>query len=77
MPTERRPTPEELSLARQARTAGAVVAVAMLLWLGAQWAGPRLGLAGNYALLFDFAALAAFVWAIVVALRVWRRRRES
>lgn len=68
---------EELALARQARTAGAVIAVAMLLWLGAQVVGPRLGLAGNYALLIDFAALAAFVWALVVAVRVWRRRRGN
>jgi hypothetical protein len=39
--------PEEMALARQARTAGLVIAVAMLLWLAAQWLGPRLGLAGN------------------------------
>jgi hypothetical protein len=78
MSTERRrPDPGELALARQARTAGAVVAAAMLAWLAAQWLGPRFGLAGNYALLVDFAALAAFVWALVVAVRVWRRRREN
>jgi hypothetical protein len=68
---------EEMALARQARLAGAVVAVAMLLWLAAQWAGPMLGLAGNYAILIDLLALAAFVWALVVALRIWRRRREE
>jgi hypothetical protein len=66
-----------MALARQARLAGAVVAVAMLLWLAAQWAGPKLGLAGNYAILIDLLALAAFVWALVVALRIWRRRREE
>ena len=77
MPERRQASREELALARQARTAAAVIAVTMLLWLAAQWLGPRLGLAGNYALLVDFAALAAFVWALVVAVRVWRRRRET
>jgi hypothetical protein len=77
MPERRKATPEEMALARQARTAGLVIAVAMVLWLAAQWLGPMLGLAGNYALLIDFAALAAFVWALVVAVRVWRRRRET
>ena len=68
---------EDLALARQARLAGAVVAVAMLVWLLAQWAGPQLGIAGNYALLIDLLALAAFVWALVVAVRIWHRRRNN
>ena len=68
---------EDIALARQARTAALVIVVAMLVWLAAQWLGPRLGLAGNYAFLIDFAALAAFVWSLVVAVRVWRRRRQN
>jgi hypothetical protein len=68
---------EEMALARQARLAGAVVAIAMLIWLAAQWLGPWLGIDGAYALLIDFFALAAFVWAMVVAARIWRRRRDN
>jgi hypothetical protein len=72
------PTPDEdMALARQARLAGAVVAAAMLIWLAAQWAGLWLGLDGSYALLIDLATLAAFVWALVVAVRIWRRRRNN
>ena len=68
---------EEMALARQARLAGVVVAAAMLIWLAAQWAGPALGIDGSYALLIDFFTLAAFVWALVVAVRIWRRRRDN
>lgn len=61
--------------AGQARMAGLVMAVTMLLWLGLQVAGSRLGWAGKYAYLFDLAAIAAFVWSLAVTFRLWRRRR--
>lgn len=71
-------TPEEdRALARQSRTVALVIAGAMLIWLGAQVVGPRLGLDGKYAILIDFAAMAAFVWAMIVTYRIWRRRREA
>ena len=49
----------ERELGRQARMVSIVIAVAMVLWLAAQWLGPALGLPGRYAFLFDMAALAA------------------
>ena len=61
--------------ASQARLAGLVMAVTMLLWLGLQVAGSRLGWAGKYAYLFDLAAIAAFIWSLAVTFRLWRRRR--
>ncbi|MGR3434774.1 MAG: DUF5337 domain-containing protein [Shimia sp.] len=67
----------ELALSRQGRTASVVIAGTMVLWLAAQWIGPALGLHGNYVFLVDFAALAALFWALVVAARIWRRRREA
>ncbi len=71
-------TPEEdRRLSRQARVVSIVIAVTMVLWLGAQWLGREIGLAGRYAILFDLAALAAFFWALVVIFRIWRRRREN
>lgn len=74
-PTER--NGEERVLARQGRQAALVIAAAMLVWLGAQWVGPELGLQARYAFLFDLAALAAFVWAMFVTYRIWRKRRDS
>lgn len=67
----------ELAQARQGRIAALVIAITMILWLAAQWLGPQIGLAGRYAFLIDFAALAAFIWAFVVAVQIWRARRED
>ena len=47
----------------------------MLLWMGAQWVGGKIGLEARYAFLFDFAALAAFFWALVVTYQIWRKRQ--
>lgn len=68
---------QEKALARQGRIAALVIAGTMLLWLGAQWLGPKLGLPGRYAILFDLAALAAFFWALVVTWKIWRKRRDE
>jgi high-affinity Fe2+/Pb2+ permease len=65
------------ALAAQARTAALVVAVAMVAWMGVQWLGGRLGWEARVAFLFDLAALAAFLWAMVVTWRVWRSGREQ
>lgn len=72
MPTER-----DRRLAAKARLAALVMAGTMVLWLGAQWLGGRLGLEARYVFLFDFAALAAFFWALVVTYQIWRARREQ
>lgn len=68
---------QEMQLARQARMVAIVIAVTMIAWLGAQWLGREMGLAGRYALLFDLAALAAFFWSLVVIFQIWRKRRED
>ena len=68
---------EDRQLAKTARMVAIVIAATMLAWIGAQWLGPRMGLAGRYAFLFDLAALAAFVWALVVTFQIWRKRRED
>lgn len=54
---------------------GLVIAATMLLWIGANALGPAMGLPGRYALLFDFAALAALFWAMVVIYQMWRARQ--
>jgi len=64
-------------LARKTRMASIVVAVTMLLWIGVQFFGKNLGLAGRYAFLFDLAALAGLFWSMVVIVQVWRARRQG
>jgi hypothetical protein len=64
-------------MARQARVVALVIAGTMVLWLGAQWLGGALDWPARFAFLFDFIALAALVWALVVTNRIRRRRREE
>ena len=71
------PTPEHIRLARDARMVGFVIAGTMILWMGAQWLGGRLGWEPRYAFLLDLAALAAFFWALVVTYQIWRRHKAA
>lgn len=73
--TDHRPDPADLHRARQARLVGIVLAVTIVLWMGAQLVGAELGLEARYAFLFDLAAIAGFVWALVVTYQIWRGRR--
>ncbi len=54
-----------------------VLAAAMLVWMGAQWLGGRMGWETRFVFLFDLAAMAAFVWSLVVTWRIWRRGRTG
>ena len=62
---------------RKARTASIVICCTAVLWLGLQLFAQQLNLAGRYAFLFDFAALAALFWAMVVLYQVRRARTEQ
>ena len=64
-------------LASKGQTVGLVIAITMVLWLAAQLLGPMLGLPGRYVFLFDFAALAAMLWAMVVTYQMWQARRDD
>lgn len=68
--------PDEQRRAAQMRRVGFVIAGTMILWMGAQWLGGRLGWEARYVFLFDLAALAAFVWALVVTFQIWRGRQK-
>ncbi|MEM9198213.1 MAG: DUF5337 domain-containing protein [Pseudomonadota bacterium] len=57
---------------RQARLAAIVIFVTMPAWLLASWLGGIYGLPTRYAFLFDFMALGAFAWAMIVLFLVWR-----
>ena len=64
-------------IARKGRHVALVVAGAMVIWFGAGILGGAMGWPGRYALLFDFAALAALIYAFVNIYQIWRLRRES
>ena len=70
-----RPDPSDLQRARQARLVAVVLAATMVLWMGAQWLGGKLGLETRFVFLFDLAAIAAFAWVLVVTYQIWRGRR--
>ena len=66
----------DIAHARQVRLIAVVLAVTMVLWMFANWAGGYYGWQTRYAFLFDLLALAAFGWALVVSLLIWRARRR-
>lgn len=69
---------KEQAIARKGRHIGVVIAVTMLLWLAMTlFIGPALQMPGRYALLFDFAALAGFIYAVINIFQLWRMRRDS
>ncbi|MDR7125075.1 DUF5337 domain-containing protein [Pseudotabrizicola sp. 4114] len=71
-----RPDPKHArKLANQARLVAIVLAGTMLLWMGAQYLGGQMGWDPRYVFLFDFAAIAAFFWALVVTYQIWRNRQ--
>jgi hypothetical protein len=59
------------------RLVGAVIALTMILWLVANWAGRQLGWPSHYAFLADMAAMGALIWSLLVVWRIWRRRTGS
>ena len=69
-----RPAPQDPDAA-QSRLVGLVIVGTVVLWMGAQWLGGEMGWDSRYVFLFDLAALAAFIWALAVTFRLWRRRQ--
>ncbi len=73
----RKPSSRDMALARQAKQAALVMCVAIVAWVMLQWIGREYGWQARFAFLIDFAALAAFAWALIVTFRVWRARQED
>ena len=71
------PSDQDKALARQGRLVALVIAGTMILWFLAQWIGRALGLEARYVFLFDLAALAGFLWALIVTFQIWRKRRDN
>ena len=68
--------PKSAPKRRKARVASIVIMVAILGWMGASWIGGMIGLPIRFAFLFDFAAMAALLWAMVVLFQVWKSDQE-
>ena len=73
--TMTRPDPHDLQRARQVRLVAIVLVGTMVLWMGAQFLGGKLGLEARFVFLFDLLAIAGFIWALVVTYQIWRGRR--
>ncbi|MDC0736993.1 DUF5337 domain-containing protein [Cognatishimia sp. SS12] len=65
------------SLARRSRMVSLVIAGTLITWMLIQLIGKQIGLPGRYALLFDFAAIAALIWALVNVFQIWRARQST
>ena len=72
-----RTAPDRPGDARRVRLIAAVLMATMVAWMLASWAGGFYGWPARWAFLFDFLALAAFAWALIVTWRLWRARRST
>ncbi|NHM18047.1 DUF5337 domain-containing protein [Tritonibacter mobilis] len=69
---------QDKAIAAKGRHISLVIAGTMVAWLIlTSFVGPKIGLSGRYALLFDFAALAAMIYAGVNIIQLWRMRQNS
>ena len=58
--------PSDTKRGKQAKRAALVIAGTMALWILLQLIGAQYDWAPKYALLIDLAALAGFIWALVI-----------
>lgn len=54
-----------------------VIAAAAVLWMAGTWLVARQGWDASYLLLLDLAAIAAFIWALIVTWGLWRGQRAG
>lgn len=70
-------TAKDQRFVRQIRRAAIVMAATMVIWMGAQFLGGQMGWPARFVFLFDLAAIAALVWALVVTYWVWKERKRG
>ncbi|MGR3635176.1 MAG: DUF5337 domain-containing protein [Shimia sp.] len=68
---------KDQELARRGRVVALVIAGSVLIWMALNVIGKAAGLPGRFALLFDLAALAALIWALVNIYQIWRARQAD
>ena len=59
----------------EARLIAVVICLAVVLWMGVEYLGAQLNWPVRYIFLADLFAGAAFIWAMIAAVRLWRRRQ--
>ncbi|WP_428928609.1 DUF5337 domain-containing protein [Marinibacterium sp. SX1] len=64
-------------ITRKGRHVAVVIAGAAALWLVMQVVAPLFGMSNRVLLLFDFAALAAFIYAGANIFQIWRLRQKN
>ena len=69
------PSSHDITQARLTRRVALVIAGTMVLWLLLQLIGAEYGWPLRFTLLVDLAAVAGFIWALVVTYKIWRARR--
>ncbi len=67
-------TPKNLLAGQRAAL---VMAGVGIFWIGATFAGEKLGLSNRMRALFDLAALAGFGFALYLTFKLWRDRRHD
>ncbi|MAC78921.1 MAG: hypothetical protein CML66_12750 [Rhodobacteraceae bacterium] len=65
------------AITRRGRHVALVIAGAALMWLALQVVAPLFGITDRVLLLFDFATLAAFIYAGVNIFQIWRLRQSN
>lgn len=68
------PSPEQKTEAAQARRIAVVIAAAAVLWVLVEALGGQFNWPPRYIFLADLCAAAAFIWAMIAAIRIWRKR---
>jgi hypothetical protein len=78
MNTDHMSEEQDKAIAQKGRHVSLVIAGTIVMWLVLSlFVGPALGLPGRYALLFDLAALAGLIYALVNIFQLWRLRQDS
>ncbi len=62
--------------ARQGRIAAVVIAAAGVLAMLAPWIVTTAGLTPRFEILMYLVSMAAFIWSLVVTLRIWQKTRQ-
>jgi hypothetical protein len=70
-------SPAQKAEVAQGRRIAAVIAAAALGWILVEALGGHFGWPPRYILLADLSAAAAFIWGMVAAYRLWRKRPKS
>ncbi|MBF9032242.1 hypothetical protein HKCCE3408_17725 [Rhodobacterales bacterium HKCCE3408] len=71
------PTRDARKLARRARRAAVIMAVSMMGWVAANFAGARLGWPAYLSFATDIAAICGLLWALWVTFEIWRDGRRN